>query len=853
MFKSCTIIVVFIVIVTFFATRASAQTFDTEFAPEPEFAPQLDESVFQTPAWSIQGPFEEFARYRFNSVRYRERGLDNRHFKVSLGGIDLTDNLTGYTDYSLITLVRRGGLAIERVPAMVAGSGLGLPAVLGGLENYSLTPAASEFYLLLRAGDRYSRGGGDIRHSHVASAGGPGSSSRGWSHTLAVTGEGGSDNHINGVFTNALGAVTSLSKEWRPRSDARQSVPRLTLFAAANFSERGARTAATEEAFSLIGDKFYNPVWGFQEGRIRNSRINSIRQIFGAVQFETPVGADRTFSITAAYRHALSGRSRLAWFDTHSPLPDYYRSMPSFFPDGQVADELADAWRVGDAAVTQVDWYSFYYNNTLSGDGLATYLIEDQMEQTDDANLRLVVTRQIETGLEFSYGARARYENSRFFKIARDLLGATWVANVDQYVDDQTDGEYHAEPPNKNDLRHPDRRVLQGQRFGYDYSFTRLQSSAFAVLHWNRDNYGLTTSASLTHSRLQREGFYEKELFPGDAGGGSIWGAKASGDRTLGASFGRSAVAAFTTFSASLSAYWNPAPHHSLSLSAVASTEPPFAGSMFLSPEQNSLMISDLTPSGLYGAEFSWAFIGEVLTLRTAGFVNAQTSETQVRRYYDDLAGTFADMVVRGVDRLAMGVELGAEVRLARPLTLSVGGSVGDFRYNSEPVATIFEDATGRVISDNIVCYLSGLRTGLPQMVAGAELEYSDRRYWRIGLYGEWMASRHVEINPLYHSSRIAGISPSPEIMTAFVSQEQLPDALTLGASISKGWALGRGYLRIAGAVRNILSSNIIYSGYEQMRIRRLGSGLERTMVPFPTKYMWAYPMTWNLTISYRL
>jgi hypothetical protein len=53
--------------------------------------------------------------------------------------------------------------------------------------------------------------------------------------------------------------------------------------------------------------------------------------------------------------------------------------------------------------------------------------------------------------------------------------------------------------------------------------------------------------------------------------------------------------------------------------------------------------------------------------------------------------------------------------------------------------------------------------------------------------------------------------------------------------------------------VRNILGSPIIYSGYEQMRILRQGSGINRTLAPFPSKYLWSYPTTWNLTISYRL
>lgn len=138
-------------------------------------------------------------------------------------------------------------------------------------------------------------------------------------------------------------------------------------------------------------------------------------------------------------------------------------------------------------------------------------------------------------------------------------------------------------------------------------------------------------------------------------------------------------------------------------------------------------------------------------------------------------------------------------------------------------------------------------------MVVGAELACSDRRYLRFSLSGEWLGERFVEINPLYHSSRVTGINSAPEIMALFTSQERLPDAFTLGLSLSKGWVVGRGFLRLAGSVRNLLSAGIIHSGYEQMRIMRLGSGAERTLVPFSKKYLYAYPMTWNISLSYRL
>ncbi len=831
---SCARIVKFVAIIVFLSLidGARAQTFDTEFFAVDEddeiFAPVSDEGIFTAPAWGAADPFRDFSRYRFGAVRYRERGLDSRHFKVRLGGIDLTDNLSSYPDWNLITLARRGGLIELQLPAMVAGATGSATAGIARSEDYSLRGTDESFYVLLRAGDRYSRGGGDIRHSHTTK--------NGWSWALAATGQYGDDGHIAGVYSDEAGGIASLGKRWRGGVS-------LTFFGAGGVSERGSRTSATAEAFDLTGDDLYNPTWGRQGsqgdrgGKTRNSRTTRARYFFAAAELTAPLGDDRTLSMTLAVRGNRGGRTRLAWYDAHSPMPDYYRSMPSFFPDWQAAETIADAWHAQDPTVTQLDWDDLYYNNTLAPDGRATYIVEEQVEAARDLHANLSIDRRTGGGVELSYGIRFRRDGSRFYKVADDMLGAEWVPNVDQYVTDTAGdgGEYHTALPNENDLRDPGRQVRRGDRFGYDYALVRLVPSAFGVVRWNGPRHGLTASASVTHTRLRREGFYEKELFPG------------------GESFGPSADLAFTTWSLGVAAYLNAGARHSFSLAALTSTEAPFARNIFLSPQQNNLIAAGAAPSGLHGAEAAWTFTGGWVDVRFGGFVNAVTGEMQIRQYYDDLASTFADMVVRGIDRLGYGVEAGVEMRPTGWLTLRLGGSLGEYRYNSEPLAVLHEDASGGIFSEGIVCYMSGLSTGLPRAVAGAEIAYSDRRYLRFSLSGEWLGGRAVEVNPLFHSSRVTGINSAPEIMERFTGQERLPDAFTLGVSLSKGWVVGRGFLRLAGSVRNLLSERIVHSGYEQMRIRRLGSGLDRTLVPFPPKYLYGYPMTWSVTLSLRL
>lgn len=777
-----------------------------------------DDHVFHSPVWHAPDPFRRLARYRFNAVRYRERGLDDRFRRVSVGGIDLSDNISPHPDYVLTSFLWKTSYRRGLTPAMVPGENHA--GGLGYSENYSpkLSLIADGLSVSVRAADRGYRAGVDID--------GKTGLEDGWHFNYAMSIRMGPDGHIPGVRSNSSGVTLALTKEWT-------SGHSLTLTYIENHSLNGLRASATGEAFELTGDRLYNPSWGWQDGLVRNSRERQNSRYLALAMFETRLGEKRKLTVTAAFRWGRDGYSALAWYNTHSPMPDYYRKMPSYFPDWDAKDEVAEAWRAQDPAITQVDWTELYYANTLEG-GHSTYILEERIEQLRNAAANIGIERRIGNDLTLSYGLYLRRDRTRRFKEAADMLGGEYVYNIDQYATDY-DGEYRVGAGNDNDLRNPGREVRRGDRFGYDYALTRFDPALFGIVRWDKDGYGITAAASLRQTWLTRRGFYEKELFPGTE------------------SFGKSAVAAFTTYSINAAAYWNVSVKHKLSVAALASSRPPMADDIFISPAQNNFMPGAPLHVGIYGAEASWAFSGKNVDLRVTGFVNASTDETEIRQYYDDLEAVFSNMMVSGIDKLGYGIEAGVEARFTRWLSLTAGASLADYRYNSEPVADIFADMDNSTVSQGVVCYMSGLKTGPPQTVAAVELTYSDRRRWRVSLSAEYMGDRYVAVNPLYHSARITGINRAPEIMRRFTDQERLPDAFTLGLSVSKGFVLKRGYLRLAASARNLLGTGIIYSGYEQMRILRSGSGINRTLVPFPSKYLWGYPMTWNFTVSYRI
>ncbi|MDE5708814.1 MAG: TonB-dependent receptor, partial [Alistipes sp.] len=92
----------------------------------------------------------------------------------------------------------------------------------------------------------------------------------------------------------------------------------------------------------------------------------------------------------------------------------------------------------------------------------------------------------------------------------------------------------------------------------------------------------------------------------------------------------------------------------------------------------------------------------------------------------------------------------------------------------------------------------------------------------------------------------------TPEAFGAFMHQERLPDAFTADASVFKSFYIGRSRLVASLAVRNIPGSrDTVYNGYESMRVQRITAGDAVAWWPQATRYTYAYPRSFYLTVSY--
>lgn len=790
---------------------AAGQQPDDEYYPyasaQEERVPVLvtDSALFYRAVQDAPDLYGEHTAFNLPSVALKRRGQPFRSESISLDGLELASRY--------FSALRLAGASEERYAGLASAPGA--PGNAGGVRIFRFAegvPEPSRRVTASFSGRNYLAG---AKLSVTQPLG------RGWWGSLAADARTGRDMHIKGVFTNALTVGLRVGKRFVRGSEA-------SLLLIVPPSVRGTRLSSSEEAFHLTGDRLYNPAWGFQDGKVRNSRVRRECVPLAVASLRMPLSAATSLSAAFGVETGVRKYSGLGWYDARTPMPDNYRYLPGY--TGDRAAEIA--WRSGDARYTQINWDELIAQNRMAG-GLAVYALEDRVERLCNLQFSALFTSEPDERLTLRYGILCRRSSSRSYKQMRDLLGAGYITDIDQYlVDDDTYGNLQ-----QNDLRHPDRTIRTGDRFGYDYTLTKREIRALLQAEYRADRLRADASLTLGSAGVFRRGHYEKELFPGAH------------------SFGRSRRVRFAPWDAKLSAGWAFSPRSYLHAAVGAGAAVPAAENLFYQPLYNNRTVDDLAPERYFAAEIGYHRSSSVATLQFTAFAVATFDGAETRRYYDDMAAVYCDMALAGIGRLACGVEAAADLRLAYRWSLSFAASAGRYKYIRDPLVTIVSDVDNTAVDTRAVSHMGGCETGgVPRYTAYAGLAYFGPHGWGFRLSAGYACGRWVEPMPLRRTERIARQGGTTrEAFDAFTRQERLDDAFTCDGALFKSFYFDRSRLTASLMLRNLTGgSDTVYNGYESLRVQRIRAGDVLGYAPHATRYTYAYPRTFYLTISYR-
>lgn len=778
--------------------------------------PATDMRLFYTPEYFPDDIFTAMSEFNFSHIKYSRRGYARSFDKVFFGNVSISDKLVSHPDLSLYYNLRR--VKFPREVFAGEGSGGGYPGSPGETKIISpdISILAQAHTVSAFASDRKARWGGRLSSSGVIKT-------DKWYYTADVYRRWGRDADVDGVFTDETSFLAGLQCNL-------SGTHALSFIVSGSKNENGLRSSATREAFDLTGDKYYNPSWGYFDGKMRNSRVGERFQPVFIIHYSGLLSKNTSLSATLLHRTGENSYTALSWFDAATPYPDYYRYMPSYEMNPETSELLAGKWKSKDASVSQINWEEMHRVNKMN-DGRAVYTLEDRVEKANDFQAGVTFSTIAGKNVTVDYGLRLRRDRTHFFKRMKDLMGGLPVEDTDQYLyGDEVFGDKTA-----NNTREPDRKINEGDTFGYDYYMTGGRGEAFAAVCYTNYHFRVSAGFAMARNILRRDGKYEKELYPGNL------------------SFGKSGKLDFETYTANLTAAYTITPKHRVSVSGITMSLPPDYGNVFLAPDYSNKTTAAPETYRLRSAQLSYGMTSGVFTVNASGYFTKTSGETAIYNYYDDISSVYSDMVLSEISKKYHGFEIGLRAVVSPRFTVSAAVASGKYEYAGDPDVTIYEEADFNPYVDGSKTYLKGFKLGTsPESVASVEIAYNS---------GGWMASatysrvggRYVTPNPARRMPRAYNLAASPERFSEFVRQEKLPGAGTTGIFVMRTFSFGGTRASVLLSVDNILNEkNTIYNGYEQMRIMKRGTDVNRTYVPFPTKYTYAYGRNYYVSLICR-
>jgi len=515
-----------------------------------------------------QDVFNATISYAWSNARYRGRGYEQIYEQNYIEGISFNSAERGQFNFSAMGGLNDATRYREVVEGMEASNFTF--GSWGKSTNYlqSATNYAQGWKVGLAGTNRNYKGAARATYSSGLMENGWAFAAQvAWRYTpyIDVKGQIG-----EGIAYSSVGYFLTAEKQWG--KDKRLSI--ITFGAP---TQRGQSAAVTQETYDLTnqynktswGHNSYNPYWGYQDGKVRNSRIVKTFDPTAIVSFDWNINETNFLKAGVGYHYSMYSNSALTFYNAPDPRPDYYRNLPSFLWDGQIGKDgnfiyedmngnalgdggyyngyvgpsidmstystLVDLWTSRDNTTTQIDWDALYAanyaNNANAPTGSARYMVERRHNDIQEGMINLNYRNTSVDHLTTIVGLELKGSQGIHYKTVDDLLGGKQWIDVDPFAERDIKelatniGLTQAEIANvkQNDLRNPNAAVKEGDHFGYDYRINMINAKLWAQNEWSWNEVDLYYALQLTYSSMQRttdmlngRAWYLAKLNPGE-------------------------------------------------------------------------------------------------------------------------------------------------------------------------------------------------------------------------------------------------------------------------------------------------------------------------------------------------
>ena len=828
--------------------------------------------------------FNNIASYRFSEMRFNVRGYDSQYQDVYLNGIRFNDALTSYGPWSLWSGLN-DATRNQEVTSGLQMSDFGLGGVAG---TTNINARASQ----LRKGFRSSVvNSTQLYRFRVMLSYASGMLDNGWSYGFSLSTRQGGNGYIDGVYYNAYGYFASVEKVFNSRH-------RLAATILGAPTTRGAQQAATQEAYDLWGDNYYNPNVGLQAGEERNARVRRMHEPIAMLNYNWQISERTALSVATSLRFGFNGYSALTWYKGEDPRPDYYRRLPSYYGDRFIRRTLLNNFAEnndlplpfafwdkslndgkGDWVYTDIETdkqkyieYTQNWDGYIDFDGLikdnkmgdknsiygnghrSIAMIEERHTDQLDYNFAAQLSHIFRGGSKLTTGLRARVNRTEYYSTVKDLLGGDYWLDVDKFAERDFGSNEETYQNNMAYYREHGhaQAVKEGDKYGYDYYAHVRQGQLWAMYEISAGGFSANIGGEVGFSSMWREGLWEKGLFQND---------KAGGDRGK-TSLGCSDKINNLTYKAKVNLMYQFSGAHSVEANATIMQNAPMFNNAFVSARTRNQITPGLDAEKIYGFDLTYNLRLPWVRARISAYYTQMMDQSKVISFYDDTQNSFTNFAMSGIDKRYMGVELGLSVPIAWGLSLQGAVSLGDYIYTSNPNFTQMIDNSATDVVNSTVNWKGMKVESSPQTAINVGLNFRGPNNWFASVDFNYYDRLYLSMNPMYRTKYLEGELKRiydwnnlesgrqkayvVDVIEGIRHQEELGRAYTLSASIGKNFRIKYKYtLGFSLQVNNILNTQTIRTGgYEQMRLNKITDPIifpdsegEMKIVPKPTTY----------------
>ena len=787
-----------------------------------------------TGALSANDVFASAASFSFSPMRFNIRGYENKYQNTYINGVHFNSLERGNFNYSSLggmnDAMRNKDNVYATLPSQFSfGS-------LAGSTN--INTRATAYAAGTRTSVAYTNRSYRLRAQATHATG---LMNNGWAFAASAVVRWADKGMVDGTFYNSAGYFLSAEK-------VLNSKHRLSLVTFGAPTQRAQQSAVTQEVYDLAGSIYYNPYWGYQDGKVRSSRIVKSFDPTVILSHDFKIDDKQLIRTGVAYNYSMYSNSALGFYNAPDPRPDYYRNLPSFIGSEAASKEIADMWKNNDTNVTQINWESLYaanYRNNVASPGTsAKYIVERRHNNLEQMALNSVYTNDISRQMKLTAGIELKKSRSMHYKTIDDFLGGEQWIDIDQFAERDLTGLLAGTTVDiiQNDLENPNKVIKEGnkdERFGYNYEKHVTHAAAFANADWTLNQFNFYAGAKLTYTQFYRLGFMKngraEAVGAGSLGKGTTW--------------------FFTDPSLKAGATYKVDGRNFVSVNVLAETKAPQVNNSYVSERIKDTRIKNLQSEKILSYDMNYTFSFPSVRGRISGFRTHILGTAEMLGYYDDEYRTFVNHVLTNLDRLHQGVEAGLSYKINNSFTVKAVANVADYRYtNNARAIKSFENGSNADIEETVLTKDLKISTG-PQLAANIGVNYFHPKMWFAELNLNYFDNNYLDFAPNRFTETNMGKYSTDEYKAAFGTQEKLKGGFMLDASIGKLIYLkDRRSLNFNLSASNILNNtSMVTGGFQQARLpldegRIDPTGLNR----FPNKYYYAWGFNMFFNVGYR-